>query len=350
MFPQTTLNPEQALQSLRRIVETPANLQEMTLARKIAGVFGLRIGDLEFLHSVIETNDDGSKRPIVIAAPALGISIESTKSNQRITSACSRPSVANTAIAAARLLGPTDAEVFIHNLEPELLRPKFSGKQWDFWGTGSKDQSKTDIIAHRQAETREKTTTLLKALESRQGINSFKNILFLGCGDGCDVNAFLAFTGGQRNDVKITAIDQSQVALQTAKDLNQRLFPASNINFNQLDFNNLFSIASEGPFDLVIAVGVFDRETLNFDEGTRLGSHLRMIMKTEGVLASTAYGYELFEKQNYSDLGYQVFQSCIPSRLFTNQYPTIYLMRNTTSAIKSSEDFALARSNRLWRE
>ncbi len=345
----STSTASDSMRTIHALLSRPESLQRLSVAKDIVGIFGVRLGSFECLYSLLERGaGKGTLCPRILGGVSTGYSFDRSANPPSISAHFVTKELNQSAMNAARNLSGTDVEVFIHNLKPDLLVPKFKGTQWDAWGTGDPTAPKEKILAERQEKTRGLTATILQELEKHCSLDQFKNVLFLGCGDGCDVETYLSYVQQRTFRAKITAFDQSAFALETAKKRIAQRFSPSAVDFCRLEFSDVPSLASKGPFDLVIGVGIFDRETLKFDEGLRLGSYVRLLMTRNGILTASAYGYELFEAQHYKALGFQVLQSAVPSRLFTSEYPCLYIVKNSDAPISQADDLAAARSHRIW--
>ena len=299
--------------------------------------------------SALFVEKDGKLGPIIFVAPCTDFQIKRDGSQMEVHSRLLSQEFFSDFMNAVHNFKVEEVEFVLHHLKPGLLTPVISGKGWDVWGFGNQGESGESCLQNRQAETRKKTKVMINELKKHKP--SYQNILFLGCGDGIDVRTFLENEGRNLVRSRITAIDLSKFALDSAeficRDAKSKV--DASVNFKQVDFDNITSLCSEGPFDLVISVGIFDRETLSFEQGVDLASKLRMLIKPEGLLTSSAYAFELFEKKNYQDLGYVPLQCAVTEHLFTEKYIPLYIMKNSLSAIRQTEDFVASRSYRIWR-
>lgn len=90
---------------------------------------------------------------------------------------------------------------------------------------------------------------------------------------------------------------------------------------------------------------------LEFNAGTKLAKALRGLLKPNGILAATAYHYELFRRDHWGALGYDVLRTVDPTRLYTGEYPSIYVVRNNPEGQvnhKALIDYAGVTSGRFW--
>ena len=323
----------------------PASLENLV------GGFAYSIMNREFLYSVSFRKDDGLIYPGIYQSPISDFSIQKEADRYILTGKCLPNDLDAEAQKRIQNLRPDEIDVFVHNLSPELLDPKIRGDNWDLWITRTKsDIPLAELLVARQKKTEEKAMLMLEQLEQHLPNMSEKRILVLGCGDGREVNVVLEYLKlkDPNSTCSVVAIDQSAFALGSARAHVEAQNPGSNVDFRCLNFSQLNQLSNEKPFDLIIAIGVFDRETLTFEEGTNLASSTRLILKPDGLLATSAYTYELFRRKNYEDLGFSVLQSCVPSRMFTTEHPSLYFSRNSNRMIYPTADLTAEYSYQLW--
>lgn len=319
----------QNYQQLKDLLGFAGNTQLMKQTIDLYALKYIKVKDLFLVHSYFEKNGDKSHNPL-FAAPALVHSIERNGDKVDLTLKTLRDIHDLPAVALARGIDANLIELAYSHLKPELLQPKIQKGKWDNW-VFSYTVSDEEKLKRRIARTKRVATKLFNSIPGSDFEN--KNILFLGCGDGDEIETFI-----QHFDIKkaeIWGVDDSPEGVKNAGILLEK-YSGINFQLKQMDIVNVESL-KDITFDFIFAFGVIDRETLNFQDGVSLMKGLKKHINFKS-LYTTAYTFELFDRGNYTDLGFQVLEGGLSSSIYTQNYSFFYHIQKSDEEGQDTPD------------
>lgn len=336
---------------LRAILSDSSNLNLIDRSLACGGISVARYGDLRFATGFL-LQDRGSFRITPLAAPTLLDTVErvgEVKMRIRARTVCPhRYEEANTLI---QQLDPSRLETHFEYLIPRFRVPHISGTGWDRWMSDAASSSQASCLKTRRESTMELAMKLYKPARTLLGSFAGKRILFLGCGDGYELKVFLKNYGSTLDGTEIYCIDQSKKALEvTQKIVANAGDQKAKISIRELDFKDLVQLKSTQPFSFAVALGIFDRETLTFEQGVLLARNLRETIAPDCLMGASAYSFELFHRQHYQALGFDILQSGDPSTFFSQKAAqTFYICRNSTRTATALSDEVGQTSKGFWK-
>ena len=314
---------------LLELFNEPKNTQLMKQSVNLYALMYYKIFDLLLIQSYLEKKEDKFINPL-FTAPAQVHKIEKIDSNVELTIRALKDEHDAIAIELIRNLLPNEIEIAYSHIKPQFLSPKIHGPGWDNWSF-----SYSLPIQERIEKRREKTISKARKLYASLQQYDFnqKKILFLGCGDGDEIEAFLNTLNV--TDAKIVGIDQSAAAISNCGSIKDK-YANHDISFLRLNLENVSEISGE-KFDFIFALGLFDRETLSFEDGQGILQNIRSNLTFDTFIVS-GYSFELFTRANYQDLGFDVMATCEPSTMYTNNSSFFYVLKKASQSTKKISD------------
>ena len=304
-------------EKLKELFSDKANTQLMRQEIDLYGLKYIKAGDLMLLHSYYEKKDGKSLNPL-FSAPALVAGIDNNSGITALTIKTLKDGLDAYGVSLVKSMQADEIEVYYTHLAEEILRPKISKSDWDNWvfSFSVPDSEKLEL---RKKHTRNAAAKLYRGLQSLQFEN--KRVLFIGSGDGDETDTLITYFALRNSE--IWAIDQSRAAGQSFNQLISK-HPGITFNFQLLDMEDLPSL-SQKQFDIIIALGFFDRETLNEEQGKKF---LKLTNENLSFshFATSAYNFELFSKSDYERAGFRVLASSVPQSIYTKDYSFFYLL------------------------
>lgn len=330
------------MQNLIQLLELLNDRDKTQLMKQevdLIGIKYLRIDGLDLIHSYYERTNDNFANP-TFGAPAQVVKVEKTNSGAAITILSLKDEYDAQAIELVRGMEEHEIEIVFSHIRPSYLAPKIHADGWNNW-VFSGNQSFEEKLQKRKEKTKLRVFKLYKNL-TKYDFNN-KNILFLGCGDGEEVQSFLEFF--EPKNSKITGIDQSEVGITNCLKLESEF---NNLNFLQLNFVDLHKLKDQ--YDYIFAIGIFDRETLTFDQGKKLVTQIKENLG-QGFLITTGYSFDLFSRDDYANLGFDLISSCEPKTLYTFNSNFYFVLKNNENPpILEITDEVSQNSKEFWQE
>lgn len=208
-------------------------------------------------------------------------------------------------------------ELSFRHIHPSLAFPRLRDHNWDTWTLIGKNTSDKTL------------KLLLDACQpflcspSGEQVQAPMTITFLGCGDGREIEAFVERYGTA--GYHLVGIDQSQRLIELAR---QRLGDTATLYHR--DLNQLPEIVAPQSIDLFFVLGVFDAQTLDARQAVQISNNLQPCLKPGAIGFSASYGAHLLAGVDYRNLGYDVLSGVLKPRLFSNSYPDVYVIENST--------------------
>lgn len=324
---------------LLRLFDYPGNTQLMRESVELQAIKYLRIGDLKLIYSYIEKKDKLFQNPH-FAAPALVHQIVQRGSEAEITIKTLRDEYDQMAIQLVRTMPADQIEGAYSHIRPEYLSPRIRKDEWDDW-TFSYRLGEEQKQEKRRAQTERKVTAILNCFES--GYFEGKRILFFGCGDGSEVDAFIKHSSLKEAD--IWGIDLNEKGLDQCEQL-KKVHAGIKLHFRMMDFENLSELSGES-FDYIFALGIFDRETLSFGQGKMLLPDIKQKLRFDKLIIAN-YSFDLFSAENYRDLGYDIVRTCDPFSLYTHNTALFYELEPSDRAASEITDMVALESVAFW--
>jgi hypothetical protein len=328
------------IKQLLELFADPSNTQLMKQPINLYALKYLKIQDLLLVHSFYHKTQDRSEN-ILFAAPVLAHKIHKSVDNVELTIRALKDEYTERAISLVRALDKREVEVAYSHLHPSIVSPKLQKDGWDNW-VFSYNASFEEKLKRRQQKNIKKANDLYRNFTNGDFNN--KKVLFLGCGDGDEITAFLSYF--ELEECSILGIDQSAAAIEHCK----KVRPPSErvtLNFIRRDISDLHNLTDK-QFDYIFAIGLFDRETLSFTEGQSVIKKIKESIQFH-TLVTSAYAFELFSAEDYTTLGFDVVATCEPQTLYTQHASFFYILRNTPRIAAIGEDVVAQESLRFFK-
>jgi hypothetical protein len=306
-----------------RLCELLNNNSKTQLMRQDIDLIALKYyktAELFLIHSYYEKTGSRFARHL-FSAPAVLSDIKIANGTSTLTVKSLKDEFDKEAVSLIRQMKPGEVETAYSHILPDFLEPKLKNDEWDNW-TFAYSLSPEEKLIRRIERNRSKAANLCRNFKASDFENKY--LLFLGCGDGDEIQTFIDYYG--LKNARILGIDQSKAAIKNCENVKKR-FPKMQIEFRKMEFDCIEECENEN-FDFIFSIGIFDRETLNFNYACRLLGEIKEKLKFESLITS-AYTFELFSKKNYEDLGFDVLKTCLPSALYTHDYSFFYHLKKT---------------------
>lgn len=301
-----------------RLVENAKSRRESgpvvadTLGRPTTGISTIDYCGVEVVESPIV-----GRNKITLKVPQLYLGGEVRENGIHMDFARFREDEGDRIIQLLRSANPAQTECKDHLLHPQLAHPQIRGKEWSTWRLVKGDLT-AEFDQHRPSID-------LVMAESEPYLRDDLNMVFLACGMGFELRAFCNLFREKFPNMKITGTDFNTKLLGVAREL---LHEDDEVTLIRGNLRNLPRYFKEGKVDLAIGIGLFDTQTLEWNEGLDILARVRHVLADGGHAIFTSYGPELFNRNHYNRLGFKVEASSRPDLFFTGQKSDVYVVQN----------------------
>ena len=277
-------------------------------------------GGFEVIESPIIVAD-GRPLELILGEPVLYLGAELHEDGIHIAHASFDKENKERVIYLLQSAHHLSVERLAHYPHPLLAHPSMHGDMWAGWTAsgGTFEQDLEGKVPYTKATIEQAMRYLPDLMRYKYGRDT--NIAVLACGEGPELLA-LANLLEQRPDVKLLGIDQNAQMLKRVRGV----LP-SRVDLKRLDLKDLSKKVKPNSIDMVIAIGLFDMQTLEWQDGVNILGEVRRVLKEDGYGVFASYGLKLFSRTHYQQLGFEVKKCSNPSTFFSRTCPEPYVVQ-----------------------
>ena len=320
---------------LTEMFKDPEQTQLMMETVELVAIKYIKVNDLLLIHSYFCKEDEKYKNPL-FSAPAIIHSLTRKGNKVEITIKALKDQYDQLGINLVRALKIGEIDLQFSHILPEYCCPKVKSGEWDNWVFGG-DYSFEEKIKRRKEKTIKKSKLVYSQLKKFDFKN--KSILFIGCGDGDEIKSFIEEFPAK--NYQVTGIDESQTAISNCL----KLVSDVKLNFRKISFDQINELKDK--YDYVIALGIFDRETLSYDDAVKVLGKLATLLEN-AIFITSSYSFELFSAEDYQNLGFEIIQTCDPRSLYTSQTNFTFILKKISPPKDSYIDKVAENSKIFW--